>query len=104
MLKKLFFTLREQNQGNGVSVTANRLQYLSNSDKLRVSSQMLDRGIMSINDVREIWNMPPVDGGDVRIIRGEYYNASKVEEEKTVEQELMEEEQKDEEGNQSIQL
>lgn len=55
--------------------TANRLQYLSNADKLSVSSQMLDRGIMTINDVREIWNMPPVDGGDVRIIRGEYYNA-----------------------------
>ena len=30
---------------------------------------------MSINDVREIWNMPPVEGGDARIIRGEYYNA-----------------------------
>jgi hypothetical protein len=55
--------------------TSNRLQYLSNADKLSVSSQMLDRGIMSINDVREIWNLPPVDGGDVRIIRGEYYNA-----------------------------
>ena len=54
--------------------TANRLQYLSNSEKLNVSSQMLDRGIMSINDVREIWNLPPVEGGDVRIIRGEYYN------------------------------
>ena len=55
--------------------TSNRLQYLSNADKLNVSAQMLDRGIMTINDVREIWNMPPVDGGDVRIIRGEYYNA-----------------------------
>jgi hypothetical protein len=64
-----------------VMATANRLQYLSNADKLNVSSQMLDRGIMSINDVREIWNLPPVDGGDARIIRGEYYNASeKVEE------------------------
>ena len=39
-------------------------------------SQMLDRGIMSINDVREIWNLPPVEGGDRRIIRGEYYNVS----------------------------
>ena len=76
VLKKMFFTIREQSNGNGVSVTANRLQYLSNKDKLNVSSQMLDRGIMSINDVREIWNLPPVDGGDVRIIRGEYYNAS----------------------------
>lgn len=75
VLKRMFFTLREQSQGNGVAVTANRLQYLSNQDKLNVSSQMLDRGILSINDVREIWNLPPVDGGDVRIIRGEYYNA-----------------------------
>jgi hypothetical protein len=30
---------------------------------------------MSINDVREIWNLEPVEGGDVRIIRGEYYDA-----------------------------
>ena len=47
---------------------------MSNKDKLDVSAQLLDRGIMSINDVREIWNLPPVDGGDMRIIRGEYYN------------------------------
>ena len=72
---KMLFTLREQSQGNRVMATANRLQYLSNSEKLNVSSQMLDRGIMSINDVREIWNLPPVEGGDVRIIRGEYWNA-----------------------------
>lgn len=81
VMTKMFFTLREQTQGNKVMASANRLQYLSNAEKLDVSSQMLDRGIMSINDVREIWNLPPVDGGDARIIRGEYYNASeKVEE------------------------
>ena len=75
VMSKMLFTLREQTEGNMVMATANRLQYLSNADKLNVSSQMLDRGIMTINDVREIWNLPPVDGGDVRIIRGEYYNA-----------------------------
>lgn len=75
VMTKMLFTLREQSQGNQVMATANRLQYLSNADKLNVSSQMLDRGIMSINDVREIWNLPPVEGGDVRIIRGEYWNA-----------------------------
>lgn len=75
VLTKMLFTLRERSQGNQVMATANRLQYLSNADKLNVSSQLLDRGIMSINDVREIWNLPPVDGGDVRIIRGEYWNA-----------------------------
>ena len=75
VMTKMLFTLREQTQGNQVIATANRLQYLSNNDKLNVSSQMLDRGIMSINDVRDIWNLAPVEGGDVRIIRGEYYNA-----------------------------
>ncbi|MBQ1810312.1 MAG: phage portal protein [Erysipelotrichaceae bacterium] len=75
VMTRMLFTLREQAQGNRVMATANRLQYLSNTEKLNVSSQMLDRGIMSINDVREIWNLPPVDGGDVRIIRGEYWNA-----------------------------
>lgn len=81
---KALFTLREQTEGNRVTASANRLQYLSNAEKLNVSSQMLDRGIMSINDVREIWNLPPVEGGDVRIIRGEYWNADeKVTEEQT---------------------
>lgn len=79
---RALFTFREQSQGNRIMATANRLQYLSNSEKLNVSSQMLDRGIMSINDAREIWNLPPVEGGDVRIIRGEYWNADeKIQEE-----------------------
>ena len=75
VMTKMLFTLREQTQGNSVMLTANRLQYMTNKDKLDVSSQLLDRGVMSINDIREIWNLPPVDGGDVRIIRGEYWNA-----------------------------
>ena len=75
VMTKMLFTFREQSQGNGVMATANRLQYMSNNDKLNVSAQLLDRGIMSINDVRDIWNLPAIDGGDTRIIRGEYYNA-----------------------------
>lgn len=75
VMTRMLFTLREQSEGNRVIATSNRLQYMANQDKLNMSSQMLDRGILSINDVREIWNLPPVDGGDVRVIRGEYYNA-----------------------------
>ena len=74
VLTRMLFTQRERELGSGVMATANRLQYMSNQDKLNVSAQMLDRGIMSINDVREIWNLPPVDGGDARVIRGEYYS------------------------------
>lgn len=74
VLTKMLFTMREQTEGNMVMATANRLQYMTNADKLNVSAQLLDRGIISINDAREIWNLPPVEGGDVRIIRGEYYS------------------------------
>ena len=75
VMTKMLFTLREQSQGNMVIATANRLQYLSNRDKLSVSRDLIDRGVISINDVREMWNFAPVEGGDVRVIRGEYWNA-----------------------------
>ena len=75
VMTRMLFTMREQTEGNFVMATANRLQYMTNADKLNVSAQMMDRGIMSINEVREIWQLPPVEGGDARIVRGEYYNA-----------------------------
>ena len=93
VMTRMLFTFREQSSGNTVQATANRLQYLSNADKLNVSAQLLDRGIMSINDVRDIWNLPPVEDGDVRIIRGEYYNAS---------DKVADEGDGDGEGNQSV--
>ena len=91
VLKKMFFTLREQSQGNGVTVTANRLQYLSNQDKLNVSAQMADRGLMTRNEIREIWNLPPLPEplGSQLPVRGEYYNVG-------------DENNDDEKGNQSV--
>lgn len=77
VMSKMLFTLRERSQGNMVMATANRLQYMSNNDKLNVTAQLLDRGMLTVNEARDIWNMAPVDGGDVRIIRGEYYSADK---------------------------
>lgn len=74
-MTKAVFSERERAQGSYIMATANRLQYLSNADKLNVSAQLLDRGLFSINEVREIWNLPPVEGGDKRVIRGEYYDA-----------------------------
>jgi hypothetical protein len=75
VLTKMLFTLREQSTGNKVVASANRLQYLSNNEKLNVSVQLLDRGVITRNQAMEIWNLPPVEGGDEYIIRGEYYNA-----------------------------
>ena len=76
-LSKMLFTDNERARGNMIHASANRLQYMSNQDKLNVSSQMADRGLMTLDEIRAIWNLPPLpDGkGQVFIIRGEYHNA-----------------------------
>ena len=68
----------ELTRGNAIVWTANRLQYMTNTDKLQVSSQMFDRGILSINDIMNIWNLPPVPDGDKRYIRKEYTEISQL--------------------------
>ena len=76
VLTRMLFSEREMSQGSFVMATANRLQYMSNSDKLNVAAQLTDRGVLSINEAREIFNLAPVEGGDVRTIRGEYKDAN----------------------------
>ena len=51
---------------------------MTNADKLQVSSQMFDRGILSTNDVMDIWNLPHVPDGDKRYIRKEYIETSQL--------------------------
>lgn len=72
---KMTFTERERASGSFIMATANRLQYMSNQDKLNVSAQMADRGIMNRDEIREIWNLPPLPNGQGQAytIRGEYY-------------------------------
>lgn len=75
---KMLFSYREQTAGNRIMLTANRLQYMSNADKLAVSAQMADRGLMTRNEIRDIWNLPPLPEpvGSQLPVRGEYYNAN----------------------------
>lgn len=76
VMTKMLFTFREQTEGNIVMATSNRLQYMSNADKLQVSAQMADRGLMTRNEIREIWNLAPLPEpyGSQLPVRGEYYN------------------------------
>ena len=69
---------RTRKKANAIVWSANRLQYMTNTDKLQVSSQMFDRGILSINDVMDIWNLPHVEDGDKRYIRKEYTEISQL--------------------------
>lgn len=75
-MTKAMFTLREQANGAALLANANRLQYMTTLQKVQLAQQMLDRGVMSINEARELLNYMPVEDGDIRTIRGEYKDAN----------------------------
>ena len=74
-MTKAIFSERERAQGSLFRVNANRLQYMTVNEKVSLAQQMLDRGVLSINEARELFNYEEVDGGELRTIRGEYKNA-----------------------------
>lgn len=75
VVTKMLFTERERASGSFLMATANRLQYMSNTDKINYATNMGDRGFIMIDEIREVFNLPPLPGnqGKRLPIRGEYY-------------------------------
>lgn len=76
VLANMLFSEREQAAGTGVTASANRLQYMSNKDKMLATQTFADRGLAMRDEIRDIWNLPPLPDGKGQTIpmRGEYYN------------------------------
>ena len=83
VISKMFFTPRELSVGNRVYVNANRLQYMSVSHKISMAQQLGDRGMITIDEIRALFNYPPLEdgSGNRAPIRGEYYFANENKEE-----------------------
>ena len=58
----MLYTERERASGAQILATS-----------MNLSSQSLDRGFLSRNEVREMWGLAPIPDGDSYTIRGEYY-------------------------------
>lgn len=73
-LTKMLFSERERAQGSYIIANANRLQYMSTSQKVQMAKELGDRGAIMIDEIRELFNYAPLpDGaGQVAPIRGEY--------------------------------
>lgn len=71
-LSRAIYTDRERSFGNHVYVNSNRLQYMTQTAKVSLARELGDRGILTINEIRELFNYEPIAGGDVAYIRGEY--------------------------------
>lgn len=73
IMTNMTYTQKEQAFGSKIMVTANRLQYMPVAQKIQLARQMGDRGILTINEIRDLFNYAPVEDGDRATIRGEYY-------------------------------
>ena len=84
VMTRMFFTERERQYGNRIFFTSNRLQYMSNADKMNAISQLADRGLATRNELREILNLAPLPDeiGEQIPARGEYYDVTNPPEEK----------------------
>lgn len=82
VMSAMTFTPEELAAGAGIIFTTNRLQYASNKTKLDIVTQLFDRGFLTHNQGREIFNMSPIDGGDKYFIRREYSEVSKLDSKK----------------------
>lgn len=78
VMTNMTFNEHQRAFSNQIFFTSNRMQYASNENKLSASTQLFDRGILSINDVNDIWNLPAVEDGDKRYIRREYVEVDKL--------------------------
>lgn len=59
------FTLTERFHGNKVIFEANRLEYASNKTKIDIARYL--NNYLTVNEVRKIFNLDPVEGGDIRL-------------------------------------
>lgn len=76
VMTRMIFTDREIENGSKINITASRLQYMTTTSKIQLAKDLGDRGFITINEVRELFNYPalPAEIGDKMPIRGEYYN------------------------------
>ena len=73
-MSRAIYSMKERTYGNHVYVSANRLQYMSTSVKVQVAKELGDRGDLTIDEIRELFNYPPLPNGagNVAYIRGEF--------------------------------
>jgi len=69
------FTEREIGFGNEIIFESNRLQYASTRTKTGLISALMPLGVFTINEIREILNLSPVEGGEKRLVSLNFINA-----------------------------
>jgi HK97 family phage portal protein len=72
-LTRMLLTRTQVRKGNYIMFSSGYLEYATPDTKVKVVGSMLERGIMNVNEARDVFQLPHLPGGTARMIRGEYY-------------------------------
>lgn len=65
-MTKCFFSKWQQTNGSEIILYPNKIDLMSTSEKVSLISATNAMGVWTVNEVREMFGKPPVEGGDVR--------------------------------------
>jgi phage portal protein BeeE len=72
------FSAREQDVGHRAKCYYSKVNYLSTSDKMNLAGLAKETGIMTLNQINEMFGIEPFDGGDRRLQSLNYVNINDV--------------------------
>lgn len=72
-LTKMLISPIQRRHGNRIMFSSSYLEYATPESKRKVINDMLDRGAITWNQAADILQIPHFPGGDMRILRGEFY-------------------------------
>lgn len=76
-LTKKIFTKNERTRGNRIVVEQSKLQQMSIQSRLNILTATKELGLLTLNEMRELIYLPPVENGDVRQVSLNYVDADK---------------------------
>lgn len=84
VMTNMIFTLKEVESGSMVVWESSKFQYMTFEQKNTLASSGIDRGFLTINEVRtKLYNLPRIEGGDDFIRRLDYAQSGKEENDNT---------------------
>ena len=72
------FTQREKDAGHRIKCYYSRVAYMDAAEKRELAQLARDTGLMTINEMRELYGMYPIEGGDRRLQSLNYVNVDLV--------------------------
>lgn len=66
-MSSCLFSAREQDVGHRVKCYYSRLTYLSTANKISIATLATNTGLMTLNEINEMFGVEPFDGGDRRL-------------------------------------